>query len=204
MAVVCPRCERSVVAVPHGYTTYYEPSEGPPERWTLLQCPNGHVLLVIQNEYSGSGMSFDDDEPFRAYPPQERPLSLTIPDRLRSTHDEARRCFRAKAYTAAAAMTGRTLEGACELHGVNEGPLYRSLAKMKQQQLIDGRLWEWAETLRVVRNAAAHFNDEEISRQDAEDALAFSEAILDYLYVLTARFDALKARRSSKDVGSTE
>ena len=67
---------------------------------------------------------------------------------------------------------------------------------MKDLELIDGRLWEWAETLRSVRNAAAHFNDEGVSRQDAEDSLAYSEALLDYLYVLKARFDAMRARRS--------
>lgn len=203
MAVICPHCDRSVIAMPKGYTKHYDPREGPPERWTLLQCPSGHTLLVLQNEYNGSGMTFNDDEPFRVYPPQERQLSNDIPERLRSTLDEARRCFRAKAYTATVAMTGRTLEGACDLHGVNEGVLYRSLEKMKEKGFIDGRLSEWADTLRGVRNAAAHFNDDDISRQDAEDALAFGEALLDYLYVLTARFDALKARRKPKSTSGS-
>ena len=196
MAVVCPHCEGPIIATPHGYTLSYDPAEGPPERWTLLQCPSGHTLLVLQNEYSG--LTFDDDDPFRVYPPQDRQLSDEIPEPLRLTHEEARRCLRAKAYTAAVAMSGRTLEGACELQGVKEDSLYRSLAKMKDKKLIDGRLWDWAEILRDVRNTAAHFNDEEISRRDAEDALAFSEALLDYLYVLTARFNALKTRRMSE------
>jgi hypothetical protein len=55
---------------------------------------------------------------------------------------------------------------------------------------------DWAQTLRHVRNIAAHFNNDTITVQDAEDALAFSEALLDYLYVLTARFNAMKERRS--------
>jgi hypothetical protein len=95
-------------------------------------------------------------------------------------------------------MAGRTLECACALQGVKENNLQRSLAKMKDQGLIDGRLWEWAETLRGVRNAAAHYDGQTTSKQDAEDSLAFSEALLDYLYVLTARFEALKARRQKK------
>ena len=69
---------------------------------------------------------------------------------------------------------------------------------MKEEGLIDGRLWEWAETLRAVRNSAAHFTKEPISKQDAEDAVAFTEALLDYLYVLTTRFNALKERRAKK------
>jgi len=66
---------------------------------------------------------------------------------------------------------------------------------MKAQGLIDQRLWDWAELLRDVRNAAAHFNDEDISRQDAEDCLTFNEALLDYLYVLKKRFDDMQLRR---------
>ena len=93
-------------------------------------------------------------------------------------------------------MCGRTLEGACEMQGVKERTLQKALDKMKTLGIIDGRLADWADTLRDVRNAAAHFNDERVTRQDAEDALAYSEALLDYLYVLKARFEAMKARRS--------
>lgn len=48
-----------------------------------------------------------------------------------------------------------------------------------------------------VRNAAAHLDGQGVTKQDAEDSLAYSEALLDYLYVLRARFDAMKSRRPS-------
>lgn len=71
---------------------------------------------------------------------------------------------------------------------------------MKDAGHIDGRLAEWATTLRGVRNAGAHYDVKTpITAQDAEDSVAFSEALLDYLYVLTARFEALKARRASPE-----
>jgi hypothetical protein len=100
-------------------------------------------------------------------------------------------------------MSGRTLEAACALNGIKERTLQQSLVKMKEQGHIDGRLWEWAETLRAVRNAAAHYDSGVITKQDAADSIAFSEALLDYLYVLTARFEALKERRAKKPA-STE
>ena len=152
-------------------------------------------MLVLQENYGG-GMTFDDDTPYRIYPPQDRRLSNEVPESLREAHDEARKCFHAKGYTAAVAMCGRTLEGAFELQGVKERTLQRSLDKMKADGLIDGRLADWADQLRGVRNSAAHFNSDPITRQDAEDSIAFSEALLDYLYVLTARFNAMKARRA--------
>jgi len=196
MAVHCPSCDAVTIGEPRGFTVYYDETDGPPERWTLLRCPNAHPLLVVQNEYNGSRMRFDDDEPFRVYPPQDRQLSWAIPVELRDAHEEARRAFHGKAYKACVVMCGRTLEGACQVQGVEERSLQLSLAKMKEDGHIDGRLLEWAELLRDVRNAAAHFNTEEVSRQDAEDCLAYNEALLDYLYVLKGRFDAMKARRA--------
>ncbi len=139
MAVHCPTCDGPVIGRPHGYTTAYDPQNGPPERWTLLQCPEGHTMLVLQEEYGG-GMKFDDDTPYRIYPPQDRRLSNDIPEPLREAHDEARKCFHAKGYTAAVAMCGRTLEGACELQGAKDRTLQKSLDKMKAGGLIDGRL----------------------------------------------------------------
>lgn len=92
-------------------------------------------------------------------------------------------------------MCGRTLGGTCQDQGIKGRGLHQALSTMKDLGLIDGRLWEWAQLLKTVRNAAANFNDEPLSRQDAEDYLAFNEALLDYLYVLSKRFNAMKQRR---------
>ncbi|MGE5292526.1 MAG: DUF4145 domain-containing protein [Micromonosporaceae bacterium] len=124
------------------------------------------------------------------------PGASEIPEPLRKIYEEARACIRVKAYTSAAVMSGRALEGICDLHGVKGATLQNRLAKMRDEGLIDGRLWEWAEVLRAVRNSAAHFRVESIAKQDAEDVVAFTEALLDYLYVLTTRFNALKQRRA--------
>ena len=92
-------------------------------------------------------------------------------------------------------MCGITLEGACQLGGAKKAKLQEMLEDMRNGGKIDNRLWEWAESLRHVRNSASHFNDEALTRQDADDSLAFNEALLDYLYVLTVRFEAMKLRR---------
>jgi hypothetical protein len=59
---------------------------------------------------------------------------------------------------------------------------------------VDGVLAEWADALRVLGNQSAHFTGKEISRQDAEDSLAFAEALLDHLYVLHKRFAEFQKR----------
>lgn len=194
VAIDCPVCDRPVIAEPVGFTYFQEDRGGIPERWTLLRCPEWHPMLVVQNLYAGIE-SFNEDPPYRVHPPQDRHLSRDIPQTLRDAHEEARKCFNTKAYAATVIMCGRTVEGACKLHGVTQGMLGAKLKEMKKRGLIDGRLADWADILRGVRNAAAHADDDKISRQDAEDSIAFSEALLDYLYVLSARFDAMKARR---------
>jgi Domain of unknown function (DUF4145) len=199
MSIDCPDCDAHVIAEPKGYVTYYEPREGPPGRWTLLACrEKGHPLLVVQDELA-PGMSFDEDKPHRVYPAQDRRLSTVIPSELRSTHEEARKCFGAKAYRATVVMCGITLEGACQLQGAKRATLQKMLKEMKDDGKIDSRLWEWADGLRLVRNSSAHFNDERATRQDARDCLEFSEALLDYMFVLTARFEAMKERRARND-----
>ncbi|MET9019898.1 DUF4145 domain-containing protein [Actinopolymorpha sp. NPDC004070] len=45
---------------------------------------------------------------------------------------------------------------------------------MKERGLIDGRLHEWAQSLRVLRNEGAHYTGSQVSREDAEDALELS------------------------------
>ena len=205
-AVECPNCDKAVIAEPKGFVVsgMDVDEEQSLVRWTLYACEKQHPILMreeeLGSEYGGGGyISIDfDDDPYRVYPPRDRVLSNEIPVQLRQIHEEARACIRAKAYTAAAVMSGRALEGVCDLHGVKGHSLQSRLANMKTEGLIDGRLWEWAETLRAVRNSAAHFTIDPISKQDAEDAVAFTEALLDYLYVLTTRFNALKERRTKQ------
>lgn len=198
MAVQCPRCDAPGVCKTRGTFERYDPDDGPPERWSLLSCPQGHPLLVVQNQYYPD-MPFDEDTPYRVYPAQDRQLSDLVPEELRLAHEEARRCLNAKAFTAAVVMSGRVLEGACKLQGVSERSLQKCLDKLHELGVIDGRLAAWAQALRRVRNAAAHYSVERIDRQDAEDAIAYNEALLDYLYVLKDRFEAMNARRGISD-----
>ena len=135
---------------------------------------------------------------WRIWPDTVRPLSISVPESLRAEHQEARKCFDAKAYTATVVMVRRTLEGVCADKGVQERILARSLEKMHADGLLDPRLLEWAQALRVVGNEGAHFTGRQVSREDASDSLAFSEAMLDYLYVLSAKFEEFKQRRTSR------
>lgn len=193
--VTCHYCDRGVTATEAGRVEDHDPEHGPPSLVTLVRCDQcGQALVFVQEDY---GRDEGWDDMFRVWPGAERQLSFAVPSALRDEHEEARACFQAKAYTAAAVMVRRTLEGVCAEHGVKERTLARALQAMHDKDLLDRRLLEWAEALRVLGNAGAHYTAERVKREDAQDALAFAEALLDYLYVLQAKFEEFKSRRTA-------
>src|ERR1700694_3929049 len=100
----------------------------------------------------------------------DRELGLSVPKSIQEAFTEAHTCFRAKAYTAAAIMCRKTLEGICSAHGVkSSGTLAAQLEKLKENGTIESRLFEWAEELRTMGNEAAHGVESIISPEDARD-----------------------------------
>ncbi|WP_405811546.1 DUF4145 domain-containing protein [Streptomyces sp. NBC_01520] len=195
--LVCPHCEKPTLALvtseAHGGG-----EEEPPYLLEMAECGHCHDPFVMVEEDFGRGW---DGEPAVVWPMQQRPLSLQVPQALRHEHEEARQCFSSKAYTAAAVMVRRTLEGVCLDQGVASSggrpkPLFKMLEQMKDEGKIDGQLFEWSQELRVLGNQGAHFTGTSVSREDAADGLALAEALLDYLYVFSAQFTAFKARRA--------
>ncbi len=118
---------------------------------------------------------------------------------------EARACFSAKLYTAAAVMVRRTLEGMCIDQGTGKKQLFAALSDLRDAKKIEGRLFDWAQALRALGNQGAHFSKEAVGREDAQDALELAEALLDYIYVFTAKYDEFQQRRakSSADKSSS-
>lgn len=195
--VRCYYCEKAVVATERGEVTDYDPEHGPPSQVILVECNNCQQgMLFVTEEIDSSSNMWDGL--VRVWPEPPRRLSKAIPSALRSEQNEARKCFEAQAYTAAVVMVRRTLEGVCYEHSVKERTLADSLKMMEKSGLLDSRLVEWAQELRVVGNEGAHYTGEQVPREDAQDALAFSEALLDYVYVLAAKFEDFRERRAQR------
>ena len=124
-----------------------------------------------------------------------------VPPPLREQWAEACKCFDAKAYTAAVVMVRRLLEATCADQGAAKRTLAASLKDLRERGLINGVLVEWADALRALGNEGAHYTGTSVNREDAEDALAFAEAVVDYLYVLHLRFEQYKWRRELEGNG---
>lgn len=191
----CPGCNSKTHAEAITRTSE-EAAEDPwIEYWyTVVKCKVcSNVMLVQRNKkltYRRRSLAKI------LWPQLNQELSDVIPESLRLEVGEARACFRSGAYTATVVMVRRTLEGICADHGI-KSTLFKGLAQMKESNLIDGRLLEWAQELRTLGNDGAHFTGNRVSHEDAEDALALAAAILNYMYVFSNQFVEFKKRREA-------
>jgi hypothetical protein len=198
IVMICPHCDLPSLQEANGNVTV--PADDPENlldfarEYTLLQCLDcREASLQVREVYNW----FDDpgpEIPKFAYPAM-RQLSDEVPKDLRREFEEAQVCLNAKAYTATVVMARRTLEGICKDNGINERVLAKGLKKMEELGLIDRTLADWADGLRVLGNQGAHYTGTRVARQDAVDALAFAEALVDQIYVMRKRFDEFRKRR---------
>ena len=70
------------------------------------------------------------------------------------------------------------------------------LEALKEKGVIDGRLFEWGDSLRHERNLGAHATGVKTTREDARDVLDFAIAICEYVFVLSNKYTEYKERKS--------
>ncbi len=96
-------------------------------------------------------------------------------------------------------MCRKTVEGICKEHGIKDRNLSAGLKSMRDKELIEKRLFEWADVLRVAGNEAAHGVDFTVKADDARDLLDFTSALLEYLFSFREKFEQFKKRRSESE-----
>jgi len=193
-ATECPKCETVVSCEEIASYRQYDPDEGPPERYVFSKCPKcGSPFLTMQLDF---GQGYDDH--YRIFPSNDKSLGFGIPKLIRESFDEALSCFKVKAYTACAIMCRKTLEGICHEHGVKSTNLAKSLKEMKDKGIIESRLFEWAEALRHFGNEAAHGVQTKPLKQDTQDILDFSYALIEYVFTFRDKFLKFQERRKKE------
>lgn len=164
-------------------------------KFSFLKCPRcKRPFLVLQTD--DADKIFGD--PSRLYPPVSMGLGSAIPISLQSAFEEARSCFRAKAYTATAIMCRKTLEGIADVNSISVRNLASALKEMKDKGIIENRLYEWADALRISGNEAAHGVNINVLHQDAKDILEFTHALLEYVFTFQEKFEQFTKRRGKK------
>ena len=165
-----------------------------PDSVHLFKCPRClNPILVEVDDIAGDGKQFNI-----LYPSAPK-ASVSVPEDIRKTFDEAMACLRAKAYTAASIMCRKTLEGICEVHGAKDKGLVNGLKGLRERSIIESRLFEWADALRIQGNEAAHDVRVNTSAQDAKDIVEFTHALLEYVFTFNDKFEEFRRRRTKRN-----
>lgn len=193
MIIECKTCEALVDAKTIADLEPFDP-ESPPSKFTFASCPIcTNPILMVQEDF-GDGW----DSPLRVYPPNESQLNHTIPQSIRNAYSEALACIKVKANTAAAIMCRKTLEAICKEHGAQGNNLVTSLKELKDKNIIESRLFDWADALRIYGNEAAHDINTAVTSEEARDLLEFTNALLGYVFTFRDKFEEFKKRRMKK------
>lgn len=199
MIIECPYCESLVDGRLIGEHESYNIEDPYPFKVVLLECPKCKESLVGCQELIQTG---PDEESWingqRLWPEPPNFSSWVIPGIIRESLIEAEKCFKAKAYIACAVMCGRALEGVCKSHKTSSKTIASGLKELVDRKIIDDRLYRWGEALREQRNLGAHATEMNITKEDARDILDFANAICNYIFVLTDKFEKYLKRQEQK------
>jgi len=197
MITECPHCESKVDCDEKGHVDIDLEHTGIPTKITLLECKVCHNPLLGITELIQTGEDdWEWDSASRLWPSPETEIDWDIPEIARISLIEAKICFKAKAYSACAVMCGRAIEGVCKHHDPKIKTMAGGLKKLKEDGVIDDRIYGWGEALRENRNLGAHATTEKVTKDDARDLLDFSIAICEYVFVLNEKFERFQKRKA--------
>ncbi len=220
----CPWCKAKVAALEKGRAERegFNEEVGEPFAYKVLVgiCPSCNEILAgetYQIDFEGYYAHEDRwSDVIRIYPkPPKTFSSYRIPKVVKESLNEADRSLQAGANIAACVMLGRALEAICR-DILNSNSRARSsskstkkimlgegIKKLKDEKIVDERLYNQSQQLQAFRNLAAHPEDISISREDVEDLQTFVIAIVEYVYDLADRYkefiSRVESRKKQKD-----
>jgi hypothetical protein len=220
--VDCHICKAKVAAIEFGQAerSYMDEDSQEPygQRVFIGKCPSCTTILVGESDqidFDGYN-AYDDgwSDIVRVFPsPPKSFSSERIPRVVSDSLNEADRSFQAGANIASCVMLGRALEALCrdilEPKAARAEPtdkktnkklmLGEGIKKLRDAKIIDDRLYDWSQQLQAFRNLAAHPEDISISREDVGDLQTFVNAIVEYVYDLTDRYEDFKKRIDARE-----
>jgi hypothetical protein len=201
MIVACPTCKAVVDAKEHGqFKRLLEDESGNRggAAYVVGECSKCGGAPFAKQEISVDGDEEYYSEPKRLWPSPPSDALASMPRPISHALDEADKCLFGQAYSASVVMSVQAIEGICRHFGTKSDKLFNGLKELRDGEIIDKKLYEWADELRKHRNLAAHPTGIKFTRIDAEDIFDFARAICEYVFVLTVRFERFKERAIAK------
>jgi len=188
----CPHCTVRIKAEAISWIQIEEDTA-----YALVQCPTcKNPLFGIVSGFFDEFNNWEWDTATRLWPDPSIVVHDSIPRAARRDILDAQKCYAHGIYSATAVLCGRALE---RLIKEKAGDLMigKGIQKLKDDNIIDARLFTWAEALRKERNIGAHATTEETTKENAQDVLDFTVAIFDYVYTLSTKYQNYLSRKSA-------
>lgn len=156
---------------------------GRPSRWGVYRCTTcGHLV-------SAKGSPIDNvANPIvvEYFPPIWAP-SETLPPRVSHYLSQARSTLANP--DASVVMSASAIDAMLKDNGLKEGALYARIRQAVTAGILTNRMANWAHRVRLDANNTRHADEEipHMSRDDAQRAFEFAEALSDFLYVLPSK-----------------
>lgn len=186
----CPYCHKEVafswVDVDAGggsILTYFYFFKNKTGFGAVGECPSCENCVLIQLQKDQYGEFYSD----RIHPnPLPSPTDERIPEGIRRDLDEAKTCLSVGCCRACAVMSRRAIQTACIDNGISKKNLEDQIDELKSKGIITEQIQKWAHSVRWVGNDAAHSENPDVTKDDAEDVLNLAEQIMKILYVMPA------------------
>lgn len=173
------------------------------DHYYVCLCGRCSQPFLIRQSLFGIPAEFETITDETVLYPIEKQLPLDgIPATIKSAYDQAVRSFSASLFEPSVLMCRKCLEVTCKNFGAKGRDLKSKLQYLCDAGQIDSRLLNWAHEIRLIANEAAHDSDINVTQHNARDVLDFTEAILIYVFSLTSRFEAFRARRAGSQTNA--
>ncbi|MFJ5253770.1 DUF4145 domain-containing protein [Pseudomonas sp. NPDC088414] len=165
--LTCPHCDEIVIVGADADTKFERTA------WTASTVFNlDDRNSVIQRQH----LQYPKD--------MKREVPDDVPEKIGNTYEEALDNLHRGKYETSILLCGKAMDLATK--GMDQTwKLEKRLKTLAADGKITAAMADWAQEIRIDRNAAIH-EDDEFTQRDAEDIVAFTEAFLTYIYTLPA------------------
>jgi Domain of unknown function (DUF4145) len=189
----CQTCKARTshsVAVSHDHVS----SDGCTEQYVLAPCDVCEEMALFYREDPESEAPMNAEPTFwwevvnRLWPAPDRCLGFLVPKAIDSAYLEAVKGVEAGLPMASSVMVGRALEAACKDIVPDAKGIHDGLKKMLKSGALSEEMYQWADSIRVLRNDGAHATENKFTLNEVNESLDFLQALLMIIYELRPKF----------------
>lgn len=186
-AMTCPHCGTYSSIRDRLWISGEKPHIG-----SCVRC-GGYVYLLLSIDEPAELELLD------YYPKCVPKVEEGVPQNIAPGFIEAAKCFDVGAFCACATMCRRAVQAVMLDMGGKGKTLNEQINSLADSHVITPALCGWAHAVRVIGVAGAHADvPNDVSRADAEDALRFTQSLLEHVYVMPVK---IARRRAESPLG---